>query len=144
MGDVDHHYGYAVRLYLAEQRGQVVGMALLTPPLRLLSQKHHGNRTAMRADPGFLGVTKVSALAVRPDRRGEGIGSDLLAYALAREPAGTYVYGQCSDKGTLPDFYRAFGFTVHSRGRRITTPYGWGFLPNADHPEEVWFEKMLT
>lgn len=81
---------------------------------------------AMGADPircvwGASVVTKMQALAVDPDRQGQGIGSRLLAEALRihRQLGAHLAYGQFDEGSGLERYYAARGLTIAPAGHGI-------------------------
>jgi N-acetylglutamate synthase-like GNAT family acetyltransferase len=71
---------------VADDAGRVVGVAQLRP----------------RAD----GSRELASLAVQPDQRGKGVGSEMVQVLLLGQPAPIYLF--CESE--LDAFYRRFGF----------------------------------
>ncbi|MFI5867664.1 GNAT family N-acetyltransferase [Streptomyces sp. NPDC051546] len=103
----------------SEQGGEIVGAALITPEVAALESgaplDHPVNRSLM------MSMSFLDLLAVREDRRGQGIGSDLLRGAFAE----AYPFFRGMRLDAHPDaapFFRKHGMT-EIKGTALLTSY---------------------
>jgi N-acetylglutamate synthase-like GNAT family acetyltransferase len=85
------------RFLIAEEKGQVIGIGQV---------KQHGD-----------GSRELASIAVIPERRGQGIASEIIRALLAKENGDVYL----TCRAQLESFYNRFGF--RKIGREEMTPY---------------------
>jgi len=113
-------------IFVATDREGVAGVAELTPPIRAVEQifrrleQQRASREAILDAQwkSMVQVSKLRLVAVRPDMRGRGVGSELIEQALQLAAASgvKQVYGQFSASPELARFYLERGFTVRDVG----------------------------
>jgi putative acetyltransferase len=97
---------------------------------RILNEFLYAVEPAAACDPdgsiiGFVGVAdrKIEMLFVRPDRRGEGVGRELVRHAIARHGIDAVDVNEQNDRAL--GFYLRMGFRVVGRSERdgLGKPY---------------------
>lgn len=113
----------AFSLVAVNEDDEVVGSVTVSPPYTYLDGILRGRtdeETKMLMLQAQFGLSKVTAVAVREDLRGHGIGADLVNTALQvlrRCGMGLIVFGYCLPERTA--FYRRLGFKISPLGQPI-------------------------
>lgn len=111
-------------------------------------------QSMMMGDPlGYASVInkhrELDLLAVRPDSRGSGIGTQLLEFAEDRLSAAgiDVLFGNATsdlDIGELRHFYERLGYTVHPSGVPLPELLGKPWTHPMAPPAAFYFHKMLN
>lgn len=134
----------------AKTDAETVGVLEMTPPVvpiremfSLLEQERAGTAKILATHMNLLvRVSKLRLVAVRPDFRGRGIGSELVEHALqiARRSAVKQVFGQFATSSRLAGFYAGHGFKVKDEGVGIRLVGGYEIY---SEPTDCLFYKMV-
>jgi GNAT superfamily N-acetyltransferase len=113
--------GLASALAVEAQDGRLVGALLANPPGALVGLAMETGRPLADVVKIMVQMTKIKALAVEEEPRGQGLGSAMLECVdgIYRQLGVRLLYGQFRDESGLEDFYRDRRFMVMSRNEDL-------------------------
>jgi GNAT superfamily N-acetyltransferase len=139
--------GLASALLVEMPDSRLVGALIAHPPGHLIGQAFQTGRPLDETLRLTVLITKIKALAVESESRGQGLGSALLECvdSIYRQVGARLLYGQFRDESGLDVFYRNRRFIVMTRNEGLALDAGIG-VPMGIQPvgSERLFARWLN